>query len=57
VTRVVVTFSLDTDGILAVRAADARSGLAASARLKLVGLPAPEEVERMVARQLTLPTT
>ncbi len=50
--HIVVTFSLDTDGVLNVKAADAETGKAATARLKLVGLPDAEEVGRMTARHL-----
>jgi len=47
---VVVTFSLDTDGILDVRAADAETGKAARARIRLVGLPDSGEIDRMAAQ-------
>jgi molecular chaperone DnaK len=50
--RVVVTFSLDTDGMLDVRAADEETGQASTARLRLVGLPDAEEVGRMTQRHL-----
>ena len=50
--QIVVTFSLDTDGMLNVRAADAETGQASSARLRLVGLPDADEVGRMTARHL-----
>jgi molecular chaperone DnaK len=48
--QVIVTFALDTDGILDVRAADAETGKAATARIRLVGLPDSTEVERMAAQ-------
>jgi molecular chaperone DnaK len=50
--QIVVTFSLDTDGMLDVRAADAETGQASSAKLRLVGLPDTEEVGRMTERHL-----
>lgn len=49
-TQVIVTFSLDTDGILDVRAADAETGKAARARIRLVGLPEASDVEQMAAQ-------
>jgi molecular chaperone DnaK len=48
--QVIVTFALDTDGILDVRAADAETGRAAHARIRLIGLPDSSEVERMAAQ-------
>jgi molecular chaperone DnaK len=48
--HVVVTFALDTDGMLEVRAADAETGHTATARLRLVGLPEAAEVARMSER-------
>jgi molecular chaperone DnaK len=48
--QVVVTFTLDTDGMLEVRAADAQTGQASIARLRLVGLPDAAEVSRMAER-------
>lgn len=48
--RVVVTFALDTNGMLDVRAADEETGRASSARLRLVGLPDAEDVHRMQER-------
>jgi molecular chaperone DnaK len=48
--RVVVTFALDTNGMLDVRAADEQTGRASSARLRLVGLPDAEDVVRMQER-------
>jgi molecular chaperone DnaK len=50
--QVIVTFSLDTDGILDVRAADAETGKEAHARIRLVGLPDYSDVERMAANHL-----
>lgn len=50
--QVIVSFALDTDGILDVRAADAETGKAAEARIRLVGLPDMMDVERMAAQNL-----
>jgi molecular chaperone DnaK len=48
--RIVVTFALDTNGMLDVRAADEQTGRASSARLRLVGLPDADDVQRMQER-------
>jgi molecular chaperone DnaK len=48
--QVIVTFSLDTDGILDVRAANAETGKAETARIRLVGVPDAGDVERMAAQ-------
>jgi len=48
--QVIVTFSLDTDGILDVRAANAETGKAERARIRLVGLPDASDIERMAAQ-------
>jgi molecular chaperone DnaK len=48
----VVTFTLDTDGMLEVRASDPETGNAAKARLRFVGLPDQNEVSRMAQRHL-----
>ncbi|HEX4335999.1 MAG TPA: Hsp70 family protein [Polyangiaceae bacterium] len=48
--RVVVTFALDTNGMLDVRAADEETGRASSARLRLIGLPEPDDVRLMQER-------
>jgi molecular chaperone DnaK len=48
--RVVVTFALDTSGMLDVRAVDDETGKIASARLRLVGAPDASEVGRMTER-------
>jgi molecular chaperone DnaK len=53
--QIAVTFEIDADGILNVRARDVRSGQEGRARLQLVGAGAPEDVERMKERQSTLP--
>jgi molecular chaperone DnaK len=50
--QVIVTFALDTDGILDVRAADAETGKAAEVRIRLVGLPDANDVERMALQNL-----
>jgi molecular chaperone DnaK len=54
--QIVVAFSLDTDGMLEVRATDAETGRASTARLRLVGLPDADEVGRMTARHLQHPS-
>lgn len=54
--RIEVTFVLDTDGILNVHAKDVQTGRATSARLRLVGLPAMEELEELAARHAAHPT-
>jgi molecular chaperone DnaK len=48
--RVVVTFTLDTDGMLDVRAHDAETGSASTARLRMVGLPDQADLGSMTAR-------
>jgi molecular chaperone DnaK len=48
--RVVVTFALDTSGMLGVRAVDEETGNVATAELRLVGLPDAAEVGRMTTR-------
>jgi molecular chaperone DnaK len=48
--RVVVTFALDTSGMLDVRAVDDETGKIASAQLRLVGAPDAGEVGRMTER-------
>jgi molecular chaperone DnaK len=48
--RVVVTFALDTSGMLDVRAVDDETGKIASAQLRLVGVPDSGEVGRMTER-------
>jgi molecular chaperone DnaK len=48
--RIVVTFALDTNGMLDVRAADEQTGRASSARLRLIGLPEVHDVVRMQER-------
>jgi molecular chaperone DnaK len=50
--RIVVTFALDTNGMLDVRAADEETGRESSARLRLVGLPDADDVARMRERHL-----
>jgi molecular chaperone DnaK (HSP70) len=49
--RIVVTFALDTDGILSVSAREESSGRSAQARLRLVGMPQEQDVSQMAARQ------
>ena len=48
---VAVTFALDTDGILNVRATDTSTGHAAETRVRLVGIPEAGQVAQMAARQ------
>jgi molecular chaperone DnaK len=48
--HVVVTFTLDTDGMLDVRAHDAETGNAATARLRMLGLPDQADLGSMTAR-------
>jgi molecular chaperone DnaK (HSP70) len=48
--EILVTFALDTDGILNVSATDRSSGRAASAVLRLVGVPDAQEVALLSAR-------
>jgi molecular chaperone DnaK len=48
--HIVVTFALDTDGMLEVRARDAETGHSALAHLRLVGLPDAADVARMTER-------
>ena len=48
--RVVVTFALDTSGMLDVRAVDDETGKVASAQVRLVGVPDAGEVGRMTER-------
>lgn len=54
-TRIAVTFGLDSDGCLQVRALDQLTGRSALAELRLTGAPAEDEVARMVARQAAHP--
>ena len=50
-TKIAVTFELDTDGILAVRAVDQATGASAAARIKLGGgVPEGAQVAAMAAR-------
>ncbi|HVU01173.1 MAG TPA: Hsp70 family protein [Polyangiaceae bacterium] len=49
-THFVVTFTLDTDGMLDVRAHDSETGNAATARLRMVGLPDQADLGKMTAR-------
>ncbi len=53
---VAVTFALDTDGILNVRATDTSTGRAAETRVRLVGMPDAAQIAQMTARQATHPT-
>ncbi|HEY5956127.1 MAG TPA: Hsp70 family protein, partial [Polyangiaceae bacterium] len=48
--RIAVTFGIDSDGILHVRALDVASGLSALADLRLSGAPSSPEVAQMMAR-------
>jgi molecular chaperone DnaK len=49
--KIAVTFALDTDGILNVRAQDVATGRQTQARLQLVGLPELGNVDALRARQ------
>jgi molecular chaperone DnaK len=55
-TQIAVTFEIDADGILNVRARDVSTGKQTAARIQLVGAPAGEpEVAAMQARQAAHP--
>jgi molecular chaperone DnaK len=55
-TQIAVTFEIDADGILNVRARDIKTGRETAARIQLVGLQAgPREMEEMQARQAAHP--
>jgi molecular chaperone DnaK len=55
-TEIAVTFEIDADGILNVRARDAKSGRETAARIQLVGAQTdPAEVAAMKARQVAHP--
>jgi molecular chaperone DnaK (HSP70) len=53
--QVLVTFSLDTDGILGVRARDASTGNETSARIRLIGVSEAADVDRLAARHAAHP--
>ncbi|MET0341761.1 MAG: Hsp70 family protein [Polyangiales bacterium] len=53
-TRIEVTFVMDADGTLQVRARDLSTGAQQSIRIDLVGAVRNEEIERMQARQQAL---
>ncbi len=50
--KISVTFGLDSDGILHVRAIDLDTGRAATSELRLAGIPSPSEVAHMTSRHL-----
>jgi molecular chaperone DnaK len=50
--RISVTFGLDSDGILHVRAIDLDTGRAATSELRLAGIPSQNEIAQMSSRQL-----
>ena len=50
--QISVTFGLDSDGILHVRAIDLDTGRAATSELRLAGIPSPSEVAHMTSRHL-----
>ena len=50
--RISVTFGLDSDGMLHVRAIDLDTGRATTSELRLAGIPSPAEVAQMTNRQL-----
>jgi len=52
-TRISVTFGLDSDGMLQVRAMDVASGNSSVAQLALVGAPTTPELQHMMARHKT----
>jgi molecular chaperone DnaK len=55
-TQIVVTFEIDADGILNVRARDGKTGHETTARIQLVGTQTdPREIEAMRARQKAHP--
>jgi molecular chaperone DnaK len=55
-TQIAVTFEIDADGILQVRARDVKTGRETAARIQLVGAQAgPEAIDAMQARQLAHP--
>jgi molecular chaperone DnaK len=54
--KIAVTFEIDADGILQVRARDVTTGREATARMQLVGAQAaPSDIEAMQARQAANP--
>jgi molecular chaperone DnaK len=53
-TQIEVTFLMDADGTLQVRAKDLRTGTAQSIRINLVGAVQDDEITRMQARQQAL---
>jgi molecular chaperone DnaK (HSP70) len=52
-TKIAITFGLDPDGILHIRAMNSTTGQAAVAELKLVGVPSSADVQQMMARHKT----
>jgi molecular chaperone DnaK len=55
-TQIAVTFEIDADGILNVRARDVKTGQETTARIQLVGTQTdPREIEAMRARQAAHP--
>lgn len=50
--RISVTFGLDSDGILHVRAIDLDTGRATTSELRLAGIPSSSEVAHMTSRHL-----
>jgi len=50
--RISVTFGLDSDGILHVRAIDLDTGRAATAELRLAGIPSNADVAHITSRHL-----
>ncbi len=51
--RISVTFGLDSDGMLHVRAIDLDTGRAAISELRLAGIPSPTEIVQMSTRHIT----
>jgi molecular chaperone DnaK len=55
-TQIAVTFEIDADGLLNVRARDVRTGKEQSARMQMVGAQNdPREIDAMRARQAAMP--
>jgi molecular chaperone DnaK len=52
--KISVTFGLDSDGILHVRAIDLDTGRAATSELQLSGIPSASDVAQMVGRHMTI---
>lgn len=53
--KIEVTFSLDTDGILNIKASDVATGREAKATLRLIAVPGMEQLADMQQRQQQMP--